>query len=76
MDNIVDALYRKYLRDIIGSSQKQQQNNKLPSEYNNSPHCYISALLILRYLERISDHACYIGDSVHYIVTGVSSPRR
>jgi phosphate transport system protein len=76
MDNIVDTLYRKYLRDIIGSSQKQQQNNKLPSEYNNSPHCYISALLILRYLERISDHACYIGDSVHYIVTGVSSPRR
>ena len=77
MDNIVDALYRKYLRDIIGSSQKQQQqNNNPPSEYNNSPHCYITALLILRYLERISDHACYIGDSVHYIVTGVSSPRR
>jgi phosphate transport system protein len=30
----------------------------------------------LRYLERISDHACYIGDSVHYIVTGESRPRR
>jgi phosphate transport system protein len=38
--------------------------------------CYISALLILRYLERISDHACYIGDSVYYIVTGNSNPRR
>jgi phosphate uptake regulator len=23
----------------------------------------------LRYLERIADHACYIGDSVIYIVT-------
>ena len=28
------------------------------------------------YLERISDHACYVGDSVNYIVTGVSRPRR
>jgi len=26
--------------------------------------------LVLRYLERIADHACYIGDSVVYIVTG------
>jgi phosphate transport system protein len=76
MDDIVDAQYRKYLRDIIQSSQEQQEKNSVPSKYNNNPRCYISALLILRYLERISDHACYIGDSVHYIVTGVSSPRR
>jgi len=75
MDDIVDAQYRKYFRDIIESSQEQQENS-VPSKYNNNPRCYISALLILRYLERISDHACYIGDSVHYIVTGVSSPRR
>ena len=75
MDNIVDAQYKKYLRDIIESSQNQQDS--VASEYNNSsPRCYISALLILRYLERISDHACYIGDSVNYIVTGTSSPRR
>ena len=40
------------------------------------PRCSISALLIMRYLERIADHACYIGDSVHYIITGNSSPRR
>jgi phosphate transport system protein len=32
--------------------------------------------LIMRYLERIADHACYIGDSVHFIVTGQSSPRK
>jgi phosphate uptake regulator len=37
--------------------------------------CYISTLLILRYLERISDHACYIGDSILYSTTGISSPR-
>jgi len=75
MDDTVDTLYRKYLRDIITPSQEQQNDKRLTAS-NNNPRCYISALLILRYLERISDHACYIGDSVHYIVTGVSSPRR
>jgi phosphate transport system protein len=75
MDDTVDTLYRKYLRDIITPSQ-EQQNERLTARNNNNPRCYISALLILRYLERISDHACYIGDSVHYVVTGVSSPRR
>lgn len=71
MDDIVDALYRKYLLKVINPSQKDDQ-----SEWTSRPRCYISALLILRYLERISDHACYVGDSVHYIVTGISRPRR
>jgi len=75
MDDTVDTLYRKYLRDIITPSQEEQNDKRLTTS-NNNPRCYISALLILRYLERISDHACYIGDSVHYVVTGVSSPRR
>ncbi len=69
MDDTVDALYRKYLREIIA-----QQNDKDKRE--TDVRCYISGLLILRYLERISDHACYISDSIHYIVTGRSSPRR
>ena len=76
MDDTVDTLYRKYLRDIITPSQEQENDKRLTARNNNNPRCYITALLILRYLERISDHACYIGDSVHYIVTGVSSPRR
>ena len=77
MDDTVDTQYRKYLRDLITPSQGQEKSTeKLLMDSNNNPRCYISALLILRYLERISDHACYIGDSVHYIVTGVSSPRR
>jgi phosphate transport system protein len=77
MDDTVDAQYRKYLRDLITPSQEQEKSTeKLLTDSTNNPRCYISALLILRYLERISDHACYIGDSVHYIVTGVSSPRR
>jgi phosphate transport system protein len=69
MDDTVDALYRKHLREVIASSGKQDDRF-------SDPRCYVSALLILRYLERISDHACYIGDSVYYIVTGQSSPRR
>jgi phosphate transport system protein len=68
MDDKVDELYRKYLQEAISP----QTNEKQISE----PRCYISALLILRYLERISDHACYVGDSVYYIVTGTSRPRR
>jgi len=31
--------------------------------------CALASTLVLRYLERIADHACYIGDSVIYIVT-------
>jgi phosphate transport system protein len=71
MDDTVDALYRKYLREIITPANEKDMNEML-----KDPRCYLSMLLILRYLERIADHACYIGDSVHYIVTGASSPRR
>ena len=73
MDDTVDALYRKYVNEII--NPQEHHNNK--KEYmDKTLLCYISTLLILRYLERISDHACYIGDSVYYIVTGNSNPRR
>lgn len=71
MDDTVDAVYRKYLRDVITPTTKKGTNEML-----KDPRCYLSTLLILRYLERIADHACYIGDSVHYIVTAASSPRR
>ncbi|HEX9677808.1 phosphate signaling complex PhoU family protein [Nitrososphaera sp.] len=71
MDDTVDALYRKYLREAITPSTKKGSNDMI-----GDPRCYVSTLLILRYLERIADHACYIGDSVNYIVTGLSNPRR
>jgi phosphate transport system protein len=67
MDDTVDTLYRKYLRELVSNLSKNS---------SEEPRCYISNLLILRYLERISDHACYVGDSVYYIITGSSSPRR
>jgi phosphate transport system protein len=68
MDDSVDALYRSYLRFILTPSRVNYEYSEV--------RCFISALLILRYLERISDHACYISDCVHYIVTADSSPRR
>jgi phosphate transport system protein len=76
MDDIVDMQYRKYLRDIVATHEQINVEKGSEGLDKNNLRCYISALLILRYLERISDHACYIGDSVHYIATGVSSPRR
>ncbi|MBC8156967.1 phosphate uptake regulator, PhoU [Armatimonadetes bacterium] len=66
MDDSVDSIFRNYLKKAITQTKKR----------NYEPRCYISALLILRYLERISDHACYIGDCVTYVVTGDPSPRR
>ena len=70
IDNSIDSLYRNYLRDLI--TLKTDSSDHLLKD----PQCAISTLMILRYLERIADHACYIGDSVYYTVTGQSSPRK
>jgi phosphate transport system protein len=56
MDDFVDDKYRKHLREVLASRTDMK--------------CSTSAALILRYLERISDHAVYIAESVEYIVTG------
>lgn len=71
LENKVDIQYKKFLRDII-QNQKSLKNN---FERRDSINCSLTSLLILRYLERISDHACSIADSVNYIKTGKSSPR-
>lgn len=60
MDDIVDERYRKNLRSMLGGTGDMK--------------CSLSSTLILRYLERIADHATYIGESVVYIVTGVEPP--
>jgi len=70
MDDTVDELYWKYLRKAITPSRNEEKTGVM------TRRCHASALLILKYLERISDHACYVGDSVNYIVTGESRPRR
>jgi len=66
MDDSVDSMFRTYLKKAMTQTKKR----------GFEPRCYASTLLILRYLERIADHACYIGDCVHYVVTGDPSPRR
>jgi phosphate transport system protein len=52
----VDGLYYKYLDKLI--------------ETKTSTGPTISSLLVVRYLERIADHATYIGESIVYLATG------
>jgi phosphate transport system protein len=52
----VDELYFKYL-DQLGKD--------IPITKS-----VISNILVIRYLERIADHAVYVGESIVYIVTG------
>ena len=56
MDDAVDQSYRENVRRTV-----QGRGNL---------KCTMSAALILRYLERIADHATYIAESVEYITTG------
>ena len=57
MDDSVDESYRENVRKtIVGKGDLK---------------CSMSAALILRYLERIADHATYIAESVEYITTGI-----
>lgn len=63
MDNVVDDLYRGYLRNLTKGGQEEMK-------------CYISGTLVLRYLERIADHAEDVGEAVVYTVTGKRVPKK
>jgi phosphate transport system protein len=56
-DDQVDRTYIDFMKQI-------SQGKQMPLK------CALASTLVLRYLERIADHACYVGDSVIYIVTG------
>jgi phosphate transport system protein len=56
METRVDELYYSYLDKLI--------------ETKTTTGCTISSLLVVRYLERIADHATYIGESIVYLATG------
>jgi len=45
----------------------------LAEESKTSVKCALATTLVLRYLERIADHACYIADSTVYIITGTKT---
>jgi phosphate transport system protein len=55
-DEQVDRTYRNYVKKLFESRSVDVR-------------CALASTLVLRYLERIADHACYIGDSVLYITT-------
>lgn len=63
MDNVVDDIYRRYL-------------SRVAKENNQNLKCYISDTLVLRYLERIADHAEDVGEAVAYTVTGKRASRK
>jgi len=53
----VDKMYFEFLDKL---TEKAHVTNK----------CVISSVLIIRYLERIADHATYVGESIIYLATG------
>ncbi len=63
MDDVVDNIYRDFVKK---SAQNPVGNLK----------CMVLATLILRYLERIADHATYVGDTVLYLVSGERAARK
>ena len=55
-ENGVDELYATYLDKL----------SRAPPE----TRCLVCNVLAVRYLERIADHATYIGEGIYYIATG------
>lgn len=63
MDDLVDNIYLDFVKKAAHGS-------------GTDIKCTVSGTLILRYLERIADHATYVGDTVLYIASGERSPRK
>ncbi len=63
MDDVVDNLYL----DFVKKSANEREGNL---------KCVVSGTLILRYLERIADHATYVAETVPYIVSGERAARK
>ena len=59
-EDLVDKYYNKHLPKLITLSNVK---------------CALADALVLRYMERMADHAAFIGDSVNYIVTGTRKYR-
>ena len=59
-EDLVDKYYNKHLPMLITMSNVK---------------CALADALVLRYMERMADHAAFVGDSVNYIVTGARTYR-
>jgi phosphate transport system protein len=59
-EDLVDKYYNKHLAMLITM---------------NNVKCALADALVLRYMERMADHAAFVGDSVNYIVTGARTYR-
>jgi len=55
----IDRIYRERLPKLINSRDTK---------------CALAEALLLRYLERIGDHAVFMSDAINYIVTGKHRP--
>ena len=55
----IDSLYNRRLAKLIESKDTR---------------CALAEALLLRYLERIGDHAVFMSDAINYIVTGKHRP--
>ena len=55
-ENEIDKIYSDYMSKL----QEAPPGTK----------CVISTVLMIRYLERIADHAAYVGEKIYYIATG------
>lgn len=58
-EDFIDRIYRERLPELIAS---------------NNIKCALAEALLLRYLERIGDHAMFMSDAINYIVTGKHKP--
>jgi phosphate transport system protein len=63
MDDVVDNAYLAFVKRSASNPESDMK-------------CMVAGTLILRYLERIADHATYVGESVAYIVSGERAARK
>ena len=58
-EKVIDQIYKERLPKLIES---------------DNTRCALAEALLLRYLERIGDHAVFMSDAINYIVTGKHRP--
>ena len=60
-ESFVDSIYRDRITQLVNSTNTR---------------CALAETLLLRYLERIGDHAVFMSDAINYIVTGKHRPTK